>query len=42
MILDISNMFQIVNEAFVVEKKMNLIQSHCQNDFSQLSSINSE
>lgn len=42
MILDISNMFRIVNRDFVVEKKMDLIQSNCQNKFSQLHSIDSE
>lgn len=39
MILDISNMFRIVNKNFVVENKSNLIQSNCQNDFSQIRSI---
>jgi len=42
MILDISNMFRIVNKDFVVENKSNLIQSNCQNDFSQLRTIDSE
>jgi len=42
MILDISNMFRIVNKDFVVGNKMNLIQSSCQNEFSQLRSIDSE
>ena len=42
MILDISNMFRIVNRAFIVENKMGLIQSNCQNDFSQLRTIESE
>jgi hypothetical protein len=39
MILDISNMFRIVNKDFVVENKLNLIQSNCQNDFAQFRSI---
>ena len=42
MILDISNMFRIVNKDFVVENKLKLIQSNCQNDFSQLRTIDSE
>jgi len=42
MILDISNMFRIVNKNFVVENKSNLIQSNCQNDFSQIRSIDWE
>lgn len=42
MILDISNMFKIVNKDFVVENKMALIKSNCQNDFAQLASISSE
>ncbi len=42
MILDISNMFRIVNKDFVVENKSNLIQSNCQNDFSQLRTIDPE
>ncbi len=42
MVLDISNMFKIVNKDFVVENKLNLVKSHCQNDFAQLSSIDSE
>lgn len=42
MILDISSMFKIVNRQFVVENKLNLIKSNCQNDFSQLRSIDSE
>jgi len=42
MILDISNMFRIVDKDFIVENKLNLIQSSCQNDFSQLRSIDSE
>jgi hypothetical protein len=41
MILDVSNMFKIVNENFVVENKLNQIQSNCQNDFSQLRTISS-
>lgn len=39
MVLDISNMFKIVNKDFIVENKLNQIQSNCQNDFSQLSTI---
>ncbi len=42
MILDISNMFRFVNKDFVVEKKMNLLQSNCQNDFNQLRTIDDE
>ncbi|HBB03292.1 TPA: hypothetical protein DCZ39_00015 [Patescibacteria group bacterium] len=42
MILDISNMFRIVNQDFIVEKKMNLIQSNCQNKFTQFRTINPE
>lgn len=42
MVLDISNMFRIVNHAFVVENKLSLIQSHCKNDFSELRTISSE
>ncbi len=42
MILDISNMFKIVNLNFVVENKLKLIKSNCQNDFSQFSSVDSE
>ncbi|MEI7557883.1 MAG: hypothetical protein WCJ45_03500 [bacterium] len=42
MILDISNMFKIVNKDFVVQNKLNLIKSDCQNDFSQLASIDSQ
>ncbi|MCX6823907.1 MAG: hypothetical protein NT085_02175 [candidate division SR1 bacterium] len=42
MILDISNMFKIVNLNFVVENKLKLIKSNCQNDFSQFGSIDSE
>ena len=42
MVLDISNMFKIVNKDFVVANKLNLIQSNCQNDFSQLRTISSE
>jgi hypothetical protein len=42
MILDISNMFRIVNKDFVVENKMSLIQSSCQNEFSQLRTIDAE
>jgi hypothetical protein len=38
-ILDISNMFRIVNKDFVVENKLNLIRSHCQNDFAQLATL---
>lgn len=41
-VLDISNMFKIVNKDFVVENKLSLIQSNCKNDFSQLRSINPE
>jgi len=39
MILDVSNMFTIVNQDFIVKNKLNLIQSNCQNDFSQLHTI---
>lgn len=42
MILDMSNMFRIVNKAFILENKMNLIQTNCQNDFAQLRTIDSE
>lgn len=42
MILDISNMFRIVNKQFVLENKMDLIRSHCQNDFAQLRNVSSE
>jgi hypothetical protein len=42
MILDISNMFRIVNKDFILENKLNLIQSNCQNDFSQIRTIDSE
>ncbi len=42
MILDISNMFRIVNKDFIVQNKMDLIQSNCKNDFSQLSTIHME
>lgn len=42
MILDISNMFSIVNKDFVVENKLKLIQSNCQNDFAQLYTIDTE
>lgn len=42
MVLDISNMFRIVNKSFVLENKMDLIRSNCQNDFTQLSTISSE
>lgn len=41
-ILDISNMFRIVNKDFVVENKLKFIQANCQNDFSQLRTIDSE
>ncbi|MEI6118791.1 MAG: hypothetical protein WCP92_06295 [bacterium] len=40
--MDISNMFKIVNLNFVVENKLKLIKSNCQNDFSQFSSVDSE
>ena len=39
MILDISNMFQIVNPDFIVNNKMDLIQSNCKSDFSQLYTV---
>lgn len=42
MILDISSMFKIVNRQFVVDNKLNLIKSNCQNDFTQLRSIDPE
>ena len=42
MILDISNMFKIVNKDFVVQNKLDLIKSNCQNDFAQLASIDPE
>ena len=42
MVLDISNMFRFVNKQFVVENKMNLIQSNCQNDFAQFRTIDNE
>jgi len=42
MILDISNMFKIVNMDFVIANKLSLVKSSCQNDFAQLSSISSE
>jgi len=41
-ILDISTMFRIVNIDFVLENKLDLIKSTCQNDFVQFSSIDSE
>lgn len=41
MVLDISNMFRMVNKGFVIENKMDLIQSNCQDAFSQLSTIDS-
>ena len=40
MILDMSNMFRIVNKDFIVGNKLKLIQSNCQNDFAQLATIN--
>ncbi len=42
MILDLSNMFKIVNKDFIITNKLNLITSNCQNDFSQFSTVNSE
>lgn len=42
MILDISSMFKIVNKQFVIENKMNLIKSNCQNDFAELRTIDPE
>lgn len=42
MILDISNMFRIVNKDFVLQNKMDLIQANCKNDFAQLATINTE
>jgi hypothetical protein len=41
-ILDISNMFKIVNKDFIVENKLDLIKSNCQNEFVQLNSIDPE
>ncbi len=42
MILDISNMFRIVNQQFVLDNKMNLIQFNCKNDFTELRTIDHE
>ena len=39
MVLDISNMFRIVNKDFIVDNKLKLIQFNCQNDFAQLATI---
>lgn len=41
-VLDISNMFRIINKDFVVENKWDLIFSYCKNDFSQLRTIDPE
>ena len=42
MVLDISNMFRIVNKDFIIKNKLDLIQSNCKNDTTQLRSIDSE
>ncbi len=42
MVLDISNMFKIVNKDFIIKNKLPLIQSHCRNDTTLLYSIDSE
>jgi len=42
MVLDISNMFKIVNADFVVENKLDLIKANCKNDFSSFSTIDAE
>lgn len=39
MILDISNMFRIVNKSFIVANHTALIKDACKNDFSQLTTI---
>lgn len=39
MILDISNMFRLINQDFIVENKLNLIQNNCKNDFAQFRTI---
>lgn len=41
MVLDISNMFRMVNKQFVIENKMDSIQSTCQDAFSELHTIDS-
>lgn len=41
MLLDISNMFRIVNKQFIIENKMKSIQSSCQDSVSQFRTIDS-
>lgn len=41
MVLDISNMFRIVNKSFVIENKLDLIKDTCKNDFAQLRTVDS-
>lgn len=41
MVLDISNMFKIVNPKFVIDSKATAIRNACQHDFAQLEDITS-
>ena len=41
MVLDISNMFRIVNKSFVIDNKLDIIKDVCKNDFAQLRSVDS-
>ncbi len=42
MVLDISNMFKIVNKDFILKNKIDLIQSNCKNSTVQLRNIDTE
>jgi hypothetical protein len=39
MVLDVSNMFRIVNKQFVVDYHMDAIESNCKDAFSHLSTL---
>jgi len=42
MMLDISNMFRMVNKKFVIDNKLSLIQEYCKDDVSSFATIDTQ